>query len=234
MTEIIGHRGAKGLAPENTLAAFRAGKQAGADRLELDVRRTRDGQFVVCHDKRLWRVGRSFKAVPNLTYEELQQLPLRGGGTVPLLRDVLKTADKTPVVVEIKITGYTEAICQTVDEIPQLNVWYLSFKRSVVADCKALRPQTRVYLAGLLRPFTLMRTAHQLSADGVCLPHWVLNRFVYRRAARAGLKLYIFTVDQPNRARKLLQRYPGIDLCSNHPERLKDLADLAPQTSTPA
>jgi glycerophosphoryl diester phosphodiesterase len=52
---IIGHRGAAGLAPENTMAAIAAGIEAGSDMIEIDVRLTRDNQLVVIHDPRLVR-----------------------------------------------------------------------------------------------------------------------------------------------------------------------------------
>lgn len=51
--DLQGHRGARGLAPENTLAGFAAALAAGVDTLELDVGVTRDGVVVVCHDRRL-------------------------------------------------------------------------------------------------------------------------------------------------------------------------------------
>lgn len=52
---IIAHRGASGLAPENTLPAFRAAIEAGADGIELDVHLTRDGHLAVHHDYRISR-----------------------------------------------------------------------------------------------------------------------------------------------------------------------------------
>src|ERR687891_2877116 len=53
VTLVIGHKGAAGLAPENSLAAFRAARDVGADGVELDVRRTADGTLAVHHDPRL-------------------------------------------------------------------------------------------------------------------------------------------------------------------------------------
>ena len=53
MTLVIGHKGAAGLAPENSLAAFRAARDVGADGVELDVRRTADGALAVHHDAAL-------------------------------------------------------------------------------------------------------------------------------------------------------------------------------------
>ena len=67
---IIGHRGAAGLAPENTIDAMAAGIAAGADMLELDVRLTRDGVPVVAHDNRLLRTHHQNESISHLTYTE--------------------------------------------------------------------------------------------------------------------------------------------------------------------
>ena len=71
---IIGHRGAAGLAPENTIDAMAAGVAAGADMLELDVRLTRDGVPVIAHDNRLLRTHHRNESISHLTYTELQAL----------------------------------------------------------------------------------------------------------------------------------------------------------------
>lgn len=51
--DVQGHRGARGLAPENTLTAFRAALDLGVTTLELDVGLTRDGHVVIAHDRKL-------------------------------------------------------------------------------------------------------------------------------------------------------------------------------------
>ena len=63
MTQVIGHRGAPAIAPENTLASFRAAAALGADGVELDVRRTADGRLAVHHDAHL-ADGRAIVATP--------------------------------------------------------------------------------------------------------------------------------------------------------------------------
>lgn len=111
----------KVVAPENSLAAFEAACKAGYG-IELDVHLSRDGQVVVIHDGDLRRVAGDNRAVEDLTYAELQRIPLRSGATVqggksaetsagspeaqyvPLLSDVLALVDgRVPLVVEIKM-----------------------------------------------------------------------------------------------------------------------------------
>lgn len=95
------------VAPENSLAAFEAACAAGYG-IELDVHLSRDGRVVVIHDGDLRRVAGDNRAVADLTYAELQRIPLRAGGPeaqyVPLLSDVLALVDgRVPLVVEIKM-----------------------------------------------------------------------------------------------------------------------------------
>ena len=97
----------KVVAPENSLAAFEAACKAGYG-IELDVHLSRDGQVVVIHDGDLRRVAGDNRAVADLTYAELQRIPLRAEGSetqyVPLLSDVLALVDgRVPLVVEIKM-----------------------------------------------------------------------------------------------------------------------------------
>jgi len=71
---VIAHRGASGLAPENTLAAFRLAARLGADGVELDVHLSADGVPIVIHDKRVNRTTNSRGAVSRRTVRELQSL----------------------------------------------------------------------------------------------------------------------------------------------------------------
>jgi glycerophosphoryl diester phosphodiesterase len=71
---VIAHRGASGLAPENTIAAFELGVALGADGVELDVHLSKDGRPVVIHDARVDRTTDGTGAVSRLTVEQLQNL----------------------------------------------------------------------------------------------------------------------------------------------------------------
>lgn len=92
----IGHRGAKGLAPENTLPAFRIGLAAGADGVEFDVQRTADGHLVVFHDDDLKRIAGVTGRIVTSTLAMLRELdvgryfgPQFAGEVIPTLDEVL-------------------------------------------------------------------------------------------------------------------------------------------------
>jgi glycerophosphoryl diester phosphodiesterase len=96
---VIGHRGAEGLAPENTWAALRAGCGAGADLLEIDVQVTRDGQAILFHDFTLYPKLGDPRWVRDLAWEELHGLDVGGwagpgfaGERIPRLAEVVEWA----------------------------------------------------------------------------------------------------------------------------------------------
>jgi glycerophosphoryl diester phosphodiesterase len=114
---IIAHRGASGLAPENTLPAFDLAVAQGADGLELDVRLSADGVPVVCHDPTLDRTTDREGPVSALALEGLRladagarfagaqaAFPYRGRGvTIPTLAQVLERHPQTPLLIELKV-----------------------------------------------------------------------------------------------------------------------------------
>ena len=112
---VFGHRGGRGLAPENTIAAFDRGLAEGVDGLELDVRLSRDGVPVVIHDADVARTTDAAGPVVARTASELAHLdagfrfdreggyPYRGKGVgIPTLREVLARYPSTPLIVEMK------------------------------------------------------------------------------------------------------------------------------------
>lgn len=94
--KIYAHRGLSQHAPENTMVAFQAAVTAGAEAIELDVQRTKDGQIVVMHDFYLGRTNQGSGLVMDHTYDQLQGLdmgawfdPKFKGEKIPLLEEVM-------------------------------------------------------------------------------------------------------------------------------------------------
>ncbi|MFN8195319.1 MAG: glycerophosphodiester phosphodiesterase family protein [Nocardioidaceae bacterium] len=118
MTSVIAHRGASGDAPENTLAAARIAVRHGADAVECDVHRTRDGALVVIHDRHVRRTTNGLAALPRrgrlrvaeLTLDEIQRLdagawfdPAFVGERVPTLQEwAAEIGSAADLLVEMK------------------------------------------------------------------------------------------------------------------------------------
>ena len=120
---VIGHRGASGHAPENTLPSFELAVSSGAEALEFDVHLTADGIAAVIHDATLDRTTDRRGLVSALRYAELREadagarftpdggrtFPFRGRGIhVPTLDEVLTAFPDLPIVLEIKTARVQE------------------------------------------------------------------------------------------------------------------------------
>jgi glycerophosphoryl diester phosphodiesterase len=102
---VLGHRGARHAAPENTHAAFELALREGAAGIELDVRLVKSGEVVVLHDPTLSRVtkGADRRAVEQLSWAETRKADIGQGERVPLLKDVLDWAETHQQLVNVEV-----------------------------------------------------------------------------------------------------------------------------------
>lgn len=108
---IVGHRGAKGLAPENTLKAFKIGCKF-ADFVECDIHLTKDGQLVVSHDASIERITGRAGSIKELTLEQLKKYDFGQGEKIPTLLEVLSLVrnEGSGLIIEIKGDSPEEAL----------------------------------------------------------------------------------------------------------------------------
>lgn len=92
MTVVIAHRTLPRDAAENSLAGIQAAAAAGADYVEVDVRRTREGIPVLLHDPTLLRTGWKPRRIRSMTLDDVARVKLRGGHVLPTLADALAQA----------------------------------------------------------------------------------------------------------------------------------------------
>jgi glycerophosphoryl diester phosphodiesterase len=166
---IIGHRGASSLAPENTLASFRKAHDLGAEMIELDVHRTKDGHLVIMHDDTVDRTTGSHGAVKDLTLEEIRQLdagswfsPEFKGEKVPTFDEVLEWAKgKVKIDIEIKNSvQYPGIEKDIIDRLKAMNmdrdVIITSFDPSCVKNVKSIDAEIKTGV--LLKPDPLVKS----------------------------------------------------------------------------
>lgn len=213
--QIYGHRGASGLAPENTLDAFRAALELGVDGIELDVRATADGRPVIIHDQSLRRTAGVERNVDELTLAELQQL----APEVPTLSAVLELAgDAVHLDVEVKQPGVEQLILESLAAFADAR-WALScFDWDVLAAFRALSADAELWLLMMIESESLYEAAERLGATAIAVNGPALSETVIARAHAAGLRVMAWTVNDVEVAERL--RGWGLDaLCTDFPER---------------
>jgi glycerophosphoryl diester phosphodiesterase len=227
---IIAHRGASGLAPENTLAAFELAAREGADAFELDVRLTLDGAPVVIHDHSLDRTTdasglvrsrtladlRSVDAGARFTTDRGRTFPYRGAGlTIPTLGEVLWAFPRMPILVEVKEPEAQEAVRRVlVDEnavdrcVPasDLSAALEVFREGPFARAASAQEVSDLYWAVMWRRKISGVSYRLLSVPiryrGMPVP----TRSFVARARELGCPVHVWTVNRAATARRLWAR----------------------------
>jgi len=214
---VLGHRGASADAPENTLAAFRLALAQGADGVELDVWRCATGEVVVFHDEDAGRIAGVPLSIPDAPFAALRALEVGGerlrGERIPRLEEVLAALPGAVVNVELKSRGrrpdlgLAAAVAHVLREArAEGRVIVSSFDYRLVVAFRVAAPEIPV---GLLveaeRPRTILTAlATRLVRPAAIHPDRRLVTPARARAWRArGLALNVWTVDDPEEARRL-------------------------------
>jgi glycerophosphoryl diester phosphodiesterase len=185
MTLVIAHRGSHETVPENTPAAFAAASANGADMVELDVRRTADGQLAIFHDA---QVGRT-----PLSRLSLAELRSASGVAVPVLEDVLTWAAEAGMGldVELKEDGYVEAVAPLLDAFPG-RLLVTSFLDPVLAQLAALAPDLRRGLLLSLTSMGAVKRVRQCHAHAAVIEMKLLRGPVLDELVEAGLDALVW------------------------------------------
>jgi glycerophosphoryl diester phosphodiesterase len=226
---VVGHRGAMGHCPENTMASFERGLELGADWIELDVHLSADGALVVIHDETLDRTTNGHGLVRNRTLAELKQLDAGQGQAVPSLDEVLAWARERNTIVDIEIKnaplyyeGIEEAVVSCANQHDMTDqVIVISFDHASVARVKQLEPRLATGVLYACRPTDAgVGLARAAGADAV-LPNWAyVTAEDVATAHAAGLSVAPWTSSDPDVLRELIAR--GVDaIGTNHPDVLR-------------
>ena len=217
----IGHRGACGHAPENTLTSFRRAMDMGCPWLELDVYAVED-ELIVIHDDTLERTTNGFGRVMEQSLEYLRSLDAGGGEPIPLLSEVCELAEgRCGSNVELKGPGTAAPVSAFLDLMCMHPPWtpehflLSSFRHGELQD--ASRRYRHAPLFG--RPTDYVRTATEHGAFSVNLALRLVDQTTVDAAHAQGLRVYVYTVNEP--ADISWARSIGVDgIFTNFPDRV--------------
>ncbi len=216
--EIIAHRGASAVAPENTMAAFERGIAEGADWLELDVQESAEGIVVVEHDRDFMRRGGVNLEVWKATSAEMEGMdvgsffgPAFSDQRVPTLRQVLELAKgRAGVVIELKYYGRDVKLEERVVEVVEASgmeseIKIMSLEYAGVRKAAALRPE---WPHGLLNTVAIGDLT-RLDLSFLALNAQAASQSMVRHAHGRGMKVYAWTINDPVQMWAMMSR--GVD-----------------------
>ena len=220
----IGHRGAMGHAPENTLLSFKKALELGAACVEADVYHV-DGNLVVFHDDRLERTTNGSGYLLDHDFDTLRSLDVGDGERIPTLGELFETVDlKAGVNIELKGPGTARPVVEFIVARRQYGwrddlILVSSFNHSRLEAVRRRDPRIRlgVLIAGPSGDAAAV--AAGLGAYSVHLSLAFVDRGVVEDAHSRGLRVFVFTVNDPDD----IVRMEGLEVdgvFTNYPERV--------------
>ncbi len=243
----VGHRGAAGMVPENTIESFQRAIELGAQAIEFDVQETADGVWVVHHDETVNRTTNGRGLIRTMPWSDVSQLdagyrfepadergfPWRGRGLrVPRLVDVLDALPQTKLVIEIK-TRQREAAPRLAAFLEahqaQEHSLVCSFYDELLIEFRRHAPMCATgagsgeagqFIMGCYLRRTLPA---ELPYQALTIPRHhrglpLVTRAVTSAAQRRGMHIQVWTINRPARMRKLYDRGAQA-MTSDYPDR---------------
>lgn len=230
----IAHRGASGVAPENTISAFLRSVEAGADIIELDVQLSKDLQVIVIHDETIKKFTGIDKNVKGLEFDYLKKLdfgswfsPEFKGEKIPSLQEAFeKIGKKIKYNIEIKkgekiYPGITKSVINLVNKFDILeNVLISSFDLEVI---KKLRELNKEITAGIIFEKNewnyYLKIAQKLDCQFIVPEKGLITESNVSKARDMGISVYPYVSDEEEEILKLIQT--GVDgIITNRPDIL--------------
>ena len=212
---ILGHRGAAGHLPENTMPSFHKALELGADGFEMDVRTTSDAKLVVVHGSLVG--GHS---VQNSTYADIRDLG--GGYEIPLFEDFLATfGGRAFLDIELKAPGFEQEALSLIEKhCDRARTVISSFHPQTLNKVRQVAPDWEL-------GFIYNRTQdeeqrHNFPIDFVIPQFRLASRDLISEAHGEGHKVFAWTVNDRQEASRLVDL--GVDgIISDYPEMVLEL-----------
>ncbi len=220
----IGHRGAMGHEPENTLRSVRKALELGVDAIEVDVFWV-DGELLVFHDERLERTTNGEGYIWDKSFAELRQLDAGQGEQIPTLQEVIETIDRHALLnIELKGPNTAKPVVSLIAQFRkrgwnEQHFLVSSFYHPELGTVRELDPTLRlgVLMCGI--PLDYAACAQAVDAYSIHPALEFLNRKLVEDAHTRGLKVYVYTVNNREDIERV--RNLGADgVFTNYPELL--------------
>lgn len=201
----IGHRGACGHTPENTLASIERAIALRCAFTEVDIRRTSDGELVLLHDERVERTTNGRGRVSELTLSDIRKLDAGGGQSPPTLDDVLKAASgRIGLILELKTGGLAYDACAIV-RARGFNrpVIYTSFLQEELHHVRRADPDAQTMILFTRLPSNPCAAAARLHATHVGLRFNTVTKPLVTALHNERLIVFAYTANQPAEISKM-------------------------------
>ena len=219
MVQIIGHRGARGIEPENTIRSFKKALELGVDYIECDVHLTKDSQIVLMHDHTVDRTTNGTGLVNSFTYDEIRKLDAGKGEKIPTLQELLDLAKgKVKLHIELKDENATEKTVRLVEKNGMVDQVYLTCGNTeTLKEVKKLNPSISMEHIFGEPPADATERALSVGAKRVSCHISHLTKEFVQKAHENGIQVIAWPPNTVEEAKKAVEC--GVDLiCTDRPD----------------
>ena len=219
MIEIIGHRGARGLEPENTICSFQKALELGVDYIECDVHLTKDKHIVLIHDHTLDRTTNATGYANDYTFDEIRKLDAGKGEKIPTLQELLDLArGKVKIHIELKDEKATEQTVRLVEKNGMVDqVFLTSGNTDTLRKVRDLNPLISMEHIFGQPPEDAIDLAVSVGAKRVSCHISHLTTDFIQKAHKNGLQVIAWPPNTLEEAKRALEC--GVDLiCTDRPD----------------
>ena len=222
-SKIIGHRGAMGEYPENTLGSIEWALKKGCDGVEIDIHLSLDGEIVVIHDSTLMRTTKEKGFVKEKKFEDLRKLDAGKGEKIPSLEEVLnlvKSFQGTVIFVEIKVPGCEQKVINALNKTEMESRSIVKcFHHLPLKKIKELNSKIKTHCLIYGRPLNPVEIVKACQADGLSISNETVDTDLAKECHQAGVELTLWnanSVSEKNTFQKM-----GFDyICTDYPSIL--------------
>lgn len=230
----IGHRGAMGYEPENTLRSFKKAIELNVDMIEFDVHVCKTGELVVIHDDKLDRTTNGKGDVFDNSFQELRKLNAGKGEKIPLLQEVLEVLNlvdknlnvkKVKLNIELKGKGTATPVFEVIETYVREKGWSYnhflisSFNHYKLKKFNKLNPKVKISVLTEKISNEVVKFAEKINAYSINISIEFINKKFVQDAHKRGLKVFVWTVNNADDIERMKQL--NIDgIFSDFPDRI--------------
>jgi glycerophosphoryl diester phosphodiesterase len=228
---IIGHRGAPGYEPENTLMSFKKAIDLNVDMIETDVFICKTGEPVIIHDNTVNRTTNGKGYIWDLSLKDLRSLDAGKGEKIPILSEVLDLLNgEMKINLELKGENTARPVCELIKKYVKEKGWnyndfYISsFNHRLLQEFISLIPdRAGIKICPLIYgiPIDLAQFADNLNANSINISSEFINTDIIKEAHVQNMKVFVYTVNNSDEALKM--KSISIDgIFTDYPDRFQN------------
>lgn len=214
---IIGHRGARGLAPENTKASLQKALEQMVDMIEFDVRVTKDGVPILHHDQKLLDASGNNLSLANYDFKGLKNHK----PDLMSLEEALKNfAGQIPLYIEVKGGEQAGPIARVIKKYRHNKLFIGSKSQKTLRELHKLLPDIPKIVIESWSGLKAVRRAREVDTRILNMYRWVLWSGFISAMKRRNYELYVYTLNDPKKARRW-EKYGLAGVVTDFPDRFK-------------